>query len=184
MKCKYIPVVAMAAVLGLSACPAAAFDYTLSVDEISGSSLTAYDTVYLGMPRGDFDANFSVLTDWKFYGNTTDTIEKAERSVTDENGTVTEGILIATDTPAADAKVLAFDNYFKTGNRKIAKAIYTRLVATVYSNMESFPASQNGTAVTWIQDDVTIVCYYDGKKDSDGNYIVYIRRYNNHRLNE
>lgn len=182
MKWNYIPVAAALAAVVLSASPAGAFDYNLSVDEISASPLTAYNTVYLGMPRSDFDANFSVLSDWTFYGNTMEKTERAERSVTVKGITVTEGVGILTAGTTGDAKVLAFDNYFKTTDKRTAKAISTRLVATVYSNMESFPASQNSTAVTWVQDDVTIVCYYDGKKEADGTYRVYIRRYNNNRL--
>lgn len=182
MKWNYVPVAAALAALVLSASPACAFDYNLSVDEISASPLTAYNTVYLGMPRSDFDANFSVLYDWTFYGNTTEHTEKAERSVTTNGITVTEGISIFTTGADSDAKVLSFDNYFKTTDKRTAKDISTRLVATVYSNMESFPFDQNSTSITWVQDDVTIVCYYDGKKDADGNYTVYIRRYNNDLL--
>lgn len=184
MKWKYASVLAALAVVTMTACPVSAFDYNMSVDEISASPLTAYNTVYLGMPRSDFDANFSVLPDWTFYGNTTERGERAERSVTNKNVTVTEGIRIYTEDATANAKVLSFDNYFTTADKGVAKAIYTRLSATVYSMMESFPASQTGTAITWVQDDVTIVCHFDGRKDANGNYTVYIRRYNNHVLNE
>ncbi len=38
---------------------AGAFDYNLSIDEISESPLTAYNTIYLGMPKKDFALNFS-----------------------------------------------------------------------------------------------------------------------------
>ena len=59
---------------------AGAFDYNQSVDEIAANPLTAYQTVYLGMPRADFDGNFSVLSDWTFYGSTVSFTEKAERT--------------------------------------------------------------------------------------------------------
>ncbi len=42
---------------------ALAFDYNLSIDEISEHPLTAYNTVYLGMPKKDFALNFSILPD-------------------------------------------------------------------------------------------------------------------------
>lgn len=59
---------------------AGAFDYNQSVDEIAESPLTAYQTVYLGMPRADFDANFSILPDWTFYGSSVSFTERAERT--------------------------------------------------------------------------------------------------------
>ena len=40
-----------------------AFDYNLSTDEISEHPLSAYNTVYLGMPKKDFALNFSILPD-------------------------------------------------------------------------------------------------------------------------
>lgn len=60
---------------------AGAFDYNQSVDEIAANPLTAYQTVYLGMPRADFDGNFSVLSDWTFYGSTVSFTEKSGTDV-------------------------------------------------------------------------------------------------------
>lgn len=139
---------------------AGAFDYNQSVDEIAESPLTAYQTVYLGMPRADFDANFSILPDWTFYGSSVSFTERAERTSVVKNVSVTEGIEIF----SADTS---------------AKSIYSRLVSTIYSNMENFPVKQTSKEVEWTQDDVSITVAFDGQKDSDGNYIVYIRRYNN-----
>lgn len=62
--------------------------------------------------------------------------------------------------------------------------MYARLSATIYSNMEDFPASQNSKEIRWIQNDVTIVTRLDDKKDGEGYYTVLIRRYNNHVLSE
>ena len=162
MTCKKI----MAAALLWAAltAPAGAFDYNQSVDEIAESPLTAYQTVYLGMPRADFDANFSILPDWTFYGSTV---------------SFTEGIEIFSADTSAKGKVLAFDNYFKTTDKATAKSIYSRLVATIYSNMENFPVKQSDKEVEWTQDDVSITVAFDGQKDAKGQYIVYIRRYNN-----
>ena len=83
---------------------------------------------------------------------------------------------------SAKGRVLAFDNYFKTKDKATAKSIYTRLVATIYSNMENFPVKQSDKEVEWKQDDVSITVAFDGQKDSDGDYIVYIRRYNHEIL--
>lgn len=116
---------------------AGAFDYNQSVDEIAANPLTAYQTVYLGMPRADFDGNFSVLSDWTFYGSTVSFTEKAERTSVVKNVSVTEGIEIFSADTSAKGRVLAFDNYFKTKDKATAKSIYTRLVATIYSNMET-----------------------------------------------
>lgn len=161
---------------------AGAFDYNQSFDEIAANPLTAYQTVYLGMPRADFDGNFSVLSDWTFYGSTVSFTEKAERTSVVKNVSVTEGIEIFSADTSAKGRVLAFDNYFKTKDKATAKSIYTRLVATIYSNMENFPVKQSDKEVEWKQDDVSITVAFDGQKDSDGDYIVYIRRYNNEIL--
>lgn len=158
-----------------------AFDYNLSIDEISEHPLTAYNTVYLGMPKKDFALNFSILPDWTFYGSD-GTTEKAERSVTQNGVTVIEGLSITTADGSPRGKVLAFENYFKTTNRKAARDMYARLSSTIYSNMENFPASQSSKEIRWIQNDVTIVTWIDDKKDADGYYTVTIRRYNNHVL--
>lgn len=163
--------------------PVGAFDYNQSVDEIAESPLTAYQTVYLGMPRADFDANFAILPDWKFFGSTVSFTEHAERTSVVNNISVTEGIEIFSADTSAKGRVLAFDNYFKTKDKKTAQSIYTRLVATIYSNMENFPARQTSKEVEWVQNDVSITVAFDGQKDNDGNYIVYIRRYNNKVLN-
>ena len=87
---------AFACCLVLGPITASAFDYDQSVDEISLSPTTAYGTVYLGMSRADFDANFSALPGWTFYGNTTSKLERAERSVTRDGVTVQEGLVILT----------------------------------------------------------------------------------------
>lgn len=160
----------------------ASFDYNKSVDEIAASPLTAYNTVYLGMPRADFGANFALLPDWKFYGSSISYQERAERSTVKNSIPVTEGIQIFTANPSASGKVLAFDSYFKTADKKTAKDIYTRLMATIYSNMENFPQRQSSSSVTWVQNDVTIAVSYTEQKDEDGQYVVLIRRYNNHVL--
>ena len=158
---------------------AGAIDYNQSVDEIAANPLTAYQTVYLGMPRADFDGNFSVLSDWTFYGSTVSFTEKAERTSVEKGISVTEGIEIFSADTSAKGKVLAFDNYFKTKDKATAKSIYSRLVATIYSNMENFPVKQSDKEVEWKQDDVSITVAFDGQKDRNGDYIVYIRRYNN-----
>lgn len=173
-----------AATIMMSAASCQAFEYTLSVDQIAANPLTAYQTVYLGMPRADFDENFVVLPDWKFIDSSHTCEELAERSTGTGPNDVTEGIRIITADASPTGKVLAFDNYFKTKDKKIAKTIYTRLVATIYSNMENFPQSQRDTAVTWVENDVTIVVSYTGQKDEQGYYTVTIHRYNNRVLNE
>lgn len=160
-----------------------AFDYNLSIDEISEHPLTAYNTVYLGMPKKDFARNFAILPDWTFY-QSTGTTEKAERSVTENGVTVIEGLSILTEDGTDTGKVLAFDNYFKTTNRKAARDMYARLSATIYTNMENFPASQTDKEIRWIQNDVTIVTRLNDKKDAEGYYTVTLRRYNNHVLSE
>ena len=175
---------AFACCLVLSPMTASAFDYDQSVDEISLSPTTAYDTVYLGMSRADFDANFSALPGWTFYGNTTSKLERAERSVTRDGVTVQEGLVILTDDTAADSKVLAFDNYFRTADKKTARDIYRRLRASIYAAMDDFPVRQNGRMTTWVRGDVTIVVFAKAEKDKDGMYAVVIRRYNNHVLKE
>ena len=164
--------------------PAAAFDYDQSVDEISLSPTTAYDTVYLGMPRADFEANFSALPGWTFYGSTTSKLERAERSVTRDGVTVQEGLVILTADTSADSRVLAFDNYFRTADKKTARDIYRRLRASIYSAMDDFPVRQSGRMTTWVRGDVTIVVFSKAEKDKDGMYTVVIRRYNNHVLKE
>ncbi len=161
-----------------------AFDYKLSVDQIAADPLTAYQTVYLGMPRADFDENFIVLPDWKFVDTSDVHEEIAERSTGTGNDDVTEGIRIVSANTAPDGKVLAFDNYFKTKNKRIAKSIYTRLIATIYANMENFPQSQQHMQMTWVQNDVTIVVSYGEQKDAQGYYAVTIHRYNNRELHE
>ena len=45
--------------------------------------------------------------------------------------------------------------------------------------MENFPVKQSDKEVEWTQDDVSITVAFDGQKDAKGQYIVYIRRYNN-----
>ena len=174
----YKKVMASALLWAALTASAGAFDYNQSVDEIAESPLTAYQTVYLGM-RADFDANFSILPDWTFYGSSVSFTERAERTSVVKNVSVTEGIEIFSADTSAKGKVLAFDNYFKTTDKATAKSIYSRLVATIYSNMENFPVKQTSKEVEWTQDDVSITVAFDGQKDSDGNYIVYIRRYNN-----
>lgn len=173
----------VAAILAVSLLPsaAAAFDYNLSIDEISEHPLTAYNTVYLGMPKGDFSLNFSVLPDWTFYASD-GPAERAERSVTTDGITVIEGLSIETSDGTPMGRTLAFTNYFKTKNRKVAKDMYSRLAATIYSNMEDFPASQSGNEIRWIENDITIVTRIDDRKDADGYYRVFIRRYNNRVL--
>ncbi len=167
----YKKVMASALLWAALTASAGAFDYNQSVDEIAESPLTAYQTVYLGMPRADFDANFSILPDWTFYGSSVSFTERAERTSVVKNVSVTEGIEIFSADTSAKGKVLAFDNYFKTTDKATAKSIY--------SNMENFPVKQTSKEVEWTQDDVSITVAFDGQKDSDGNYIVYIRRYNN-----
>ena len=85
-----------------------AFDYNLSIDEISEHPLTAYNTVYLGMPKKDFALNFSILPDWTFYGSD-GTTEKAERSVTQNGITVIEGLSITTadGSPRGNLKIIS-----------------------------------------------------------------------------
>lgn len=59
----------MTALAGMVACQvagAANFDYLKSVDEVAENPLTAYNTVYLGMPRADFGGNFA--TRLEIYG--------------------------------------------------------------------------------------------------------------------
>lgn len=170
--------------LGFGIFPSSAFDYNQAVDEISLSPTTAYDTVYLGMPRADFDANFSTVPGWTFYGSTTSKLERAERSVTNDGETVQEGIVILTSSAAADSKVLAFDNYFRTTDKKIAKDIYKRLCASMYAAIDDFPAKQSHLMTTWVHGDVTIVVFAKDEKDKDGMYAVVVRRYNNHVLRE
>lgn len=177
----------MTALAGMVACQvtgAANFDYLKSVDEVAENPLTAYNTVYLGMPRADFGGNFAMLPDWKYMGNSTSYEEKAERTTTNDGVTVTEGIAILAASPVANAKVLAFDNYFVTKDKNAAKEMYSRLVSTVYSNMEAFPQSQTDKKVTWVQNDVTVVVSFDGQKDVNGNYTVLLRRFNNHVLSD
>ncbi len=174
----------IAAILGLPAVSCRAFDYTLSVDQIAAQPLTAYQTVYLGMPRADFDANFRILPDWKFLASTHDCEEMAERSTRSGSQEVTEGIRVITANASPTGKVLAFDNYFKTKDKKIAQSIYTRLVATIYANMENFPQSQQKTAMVWVENDVTIVVSWTPQKDDQGYYTVTIHRYNNRVLQE
>lgn len=76
----YKKVMASALLWAALTASAGAFDYNQSVDEIAESPLTAYQTVYLGMPRADFDANFSILPDWTFYGSSVSFTERAERT--------------------------------------------------------------------------------------------------------
>ena len=45
--------------------------------------------------------------------------------------------------------------------------------------MENFPVKQSDKEVEWKQGDVSITVAFDGQKDSNGDYVVYIRRYNN-----
>lgn len=174
---------AAAAVLALSLVPAAAgaFDYNMSVDEVSEHPLTAYNTVYLAMPKADFARNFAVLPDWTFYASD-GTSEKAERTTTDGKATIIEGLSITTANGTTQGKTIAFENYFKSNDRKIARKMYDRLAATIYSNMEDFPYSQSDDEITWVQNDVTIVTSFNGRKDADGYYTVTLRRYNNHVL--
>lgn len=161
-----------------------AFDYKLSVDQIAADPLTAYQTVYLGMPRADFDENFIGLPDWKFVDCEDIHEERAERSTGNGHDDVTEGIRIVSANTAPDGKVLAFDNYFKTKSKGIAKSIYTRLIATIYANMENFPQSRQRRQMTWVQNDVTIVVSHAEQKDAQGYYTVTIHRYNNRALQE
>lgn len=174
----------LAAILGLPAVSCRAFDYTLSVDQIAAQPLTAYQTVYLGMPRADFDENFMVLPDWKFLDSSHDCEEVAERSTGNGSQDVTEGIRVITANASPTGKVLAFDNYFKTKDKKIAQSIYTRLVATIYANMDNFPQSRQKTAMVWVENDVTVVVSWTTQKDDQGYYTVTIHRYNNRVLQE
>ena len=182
MKRLLLVLAAAACLTGFAPAGGSAFNYDESVDSISLSPTTAYDTVYLGMPRGDFDANFSALTDWKYYGNTTERTEKAERSTGNDKDAVVEGIAIYTAEPSKNSRVLAFDNYFKTKDKKTAREIYKRLRATIYSSMSDFPRSQRRGKVVWVDKDVTISVSYTGQRDEEGWYVVSIRRYNNRML--
>lgn len=185
MKWKSLAVTAgLWTLLAASLAGAANFDYMKSVDEVAEDPLTAYNTVYLGMPRSDFGRNFSVLPDWTYTGDTSSYEEQAERTTQDGNVTVTEGLSILAASTDPKAKVLAFDNYFKTKDKTTAKNMYSRLVSTVYANMEDFPSSQRSDAVTWIHNDITVVVSFSGKADSEGNYVVRLRRFNNHVLSE
>lgn len=185
MKWKSLAVTAgLWTVFAASLAGAASFDYMKSVDEVAEDPLTAYSTVYLGMPRADFGRNFSVLPDWTYTGDSSSYEEQAERTTQDGNVTVTEGLSILAASTDPKAKVLAFDNYFITNNKTVARDICKRLASTVYANMENFPIEQTDQKVIWVQNDVTIVVSYDGKKDKDGNYIVHLRRFNNHVLSE
>ncbi|WP_101912073.1 hypothetical protein [Megasphaera vaginalis (ex Bordigoni et al. 2020)] len=177
MKRLFLPAVFLTIFSGMQSF--AAFDYNQSVDEAAIDPLTAYHTLYLGMPRSDFSANFSVLSDWTFYSRPEALTEWAERSTVANDVKVTEGVSVYTETTAAKARVLAFENYFKTDKKKVAQAIYSRIIATIYAGVEDFPESQSGNQMTWVQKDITIVVSFDGKKADDGQYIVRIRRYNN-----
>lgn len=172
---------AISAGMAVQLAGAASFDYMKSADEVAENPLTAYSTVYLGMPRADFGANFSVLPDWTYSSDASYT-EKAERTTTNGGITVTEGLTVLAEGSAPNARVLAFDNYFMTKDKNTAKEMYSRLVSTVYANMESFPASQRGEKVTWVQGDVTVVVSFSGTKDKNGLYTVLLRRYNNRVL--
>lgn len=163
---------------------AANFDYMKSVDEVAEDPLTAYHTVYLGMPRADFTGNFSILKDWTYTGDGASYQEKAERTTTTGGVTVTEGLSILAASTEPTGKVLAFDNYFLTKDKKTAKDMYSRLVSTVYANMESFPSEQGSSKVVWIHNDITVVVSFTGKTDVNGNYVVLLRRFNNHVLSE
>ena len=102
----YKKVMASALLWAALTASAGAFDYNQSVDEIAESPLTAYQTVYLGMPRADFDANFSILPDWTFYGSSVSFTERAERTSVVKNVSVTEGIEIFSADTSAKGKVL------------------------------------------------------------------------------
>lgn len=162
---------------------AGAFDYNLSIDEISESPLTAYNTIYLGMPKKDFALNFSVLPDWTFYASD-GVFEKAERKGDFDGNTVIEGLDIYTANGTPDGRVLAFENYFKCPNKRMAREMYARLSGTIYVSMENFPSYQSDKEIRWIEGDVTIVTYIDERKDDAGYYTVVIRRYNNTVMNQ
>jgi len=161
----------------------AAFDYNKAVDEIAADPLTSYNTVYLGMPKSDFDLDFSMLPDWSFYKNEMGVNEKAERETKIDGTTLLEGIKITTAIPAGSAKVIAFDCYFKTDSKKIAKEIYDRAVSTVWSGVEDMPVAQASDFVFWKQKDISIVVSYRYEKD-ENQYVITIRRFNNRILNQ
>ena len=153
----------------------AAFDVNQAADEVTVDPLTAY-TVYLGMPKADFAADFSVLSDWQ-YKQIDGTHEKAERTMKLKNDFLLEGVNILTVDAAPSSKVIEFNNYFKTGNKGIAKAVYQRLLSTIWMSLEA-PVSQSGDSALWVSKDVSIqvTMAYD---KGEGAYIVTIRRFNN-----
>jgi hypothetical protein len=164
--------------LGMLTCSFAAFDCHKAVDEIATDPLTAYSTVYLGMPRGDFDADFSVLPDWVFYKNNNNVNEKVERKGIVNGVNIVEGLAITSVDATATSKVIAFDNYFKTGDKKTAWSIYKRIMSTVWSGMEDMPIAQDNDHVAWKVRDITVVVSIQYNRD-ESQYVIIIRRYNN-----
>ena len=79
---------------------------------------------------------------------------------------------------------MAFENYFKCPNKRMAREMYARLSGTIYASMENFPSYQSDKEIRWIEGDVTIVTYIDERKDDAGYYTVVIRRYNNTVMNQ
>jgi len=145
----YKKVMASALLWAALTASAGAFDYNQSVDEIAESPLTAYQTVYLGMPRADFDANFSILPDWTFYGSSVSFTERAERTSVVKNVSVTEGIEIFSADTSAKGKVLAFDNYFKTTDKATAKSIYSFIPIWKISRSNRPAKKWNGPRMTY-----------------------------------
>ena len=144
----------------------------LTTTSLSMKSPKAAHGVSDGLSRyapADFDANFSILSDWTFYGSTVSFTERAERTSVVKNVSVTEGIEIFSADTSAKGKVLAFDNYFKTTDKATAKSIYSRLVATIYSNMENFPVKQSDKEVEWTRMTCRSLSPLTARKTRKGN---------------
>lgn len=160
---------------------AGAFDYKVSIDEVAEHPLTAYETLYLGMPQKDFSLNFSVLPDWIMQRLSAQE-SRAERRGTRNGVTIVEGVRVQAADGSTQGRVLAFENYFKTNDKKTAKTTYTRLVSTLYANMDGYPVKQTDSTVTWVAGEVTVTI--SRTKDESGLYTVILRRYNNKELKQ
>jgi len=150
------------------------FDYNQAADEVTMEPMTAY-TVYLAMPKTDFGGNFSILPDWKYYKGQGDS-EKAEREYTRDGVYMLEGLEIKAPVKSWGQRVVEFDNYFKTNDKKIARSMYQRMLQTLWAGMDE-PVVQKEDYAQWSQDNFAMALQLSYDKTA-GQYLILLRRYN------
>lgn len=180
-----------------------AFDFMADVDEVSRDPLKAY-TLYIGMPWGDFLANYSNLPGWAAYGK----MAKDKRFFIKNgslNSSVGESICVERVFSNSlrghvESGVRSYQINFATNSLEIADRIFNRISNNLEENLGRYMVAEESKAEpsdgiycanktkTWIVNgqfiNVEIIyslkdnCFeYDSDIILKGKYVVLIRRW-------